>query len=236
MTSIYPNCPSPDGEAEPVRLDLKAVSAEGRFEGYASLFGAEDLGRDVVAPGAFAESIARRGARGVKMLFQHDPGEPIGVWEVIREDAHGLKVEGRLMREVARAREVLSLMREGAIDGLSIGFKAVEGKRDPRSGLRRLTKIDLWEVSVVTFPMQAGARVSAVKSHPFEQGFPTEREFERWLKREAGLTRSEARTLICSGFKTLARKLEAGGGADSETRLVDTIEQAAALMNHASKR
>ncbi len=223
-------------EVKFTRLDLKQVSAEGRFAGYACLFGEEDLAGDVVERGAFAESLAKRGPRGIKMLFQHDPAEPIGVWERLREEPQGLWAEGRLMREVARAREVLSLMREGALDGLSIGFKTIEGRRDPKAGVRRLLKIDLWEISVVTFPMQPGARIQAVKAHPFENGIPTEREFERWLKREAGLTRNQARLMISQGFRALARKLEARGDADDEARLVALIEAAAAQIRQASTR
>jgi HK97 family phage prohead protease len=140
------------------------LTAAGSFEGYASLFGAEDQGRDVVMPGAFRASLARAGAASVRMLFQHDPAQPIGAWEVIREDASGLYVRGRLTLEVARGREILALMREGALDGLSIGFRARKAVRDARSGLRRLYEIDLWEISIVTFPMLPDARISAVKA------------------------------------------------------------------------
>jgi uncharacterized protein len=151
-------------ETKSVPCDLKAVEADGSFSGYASRFNVVDLGRDLVLPGAFAESLGRRGARGIKMLFQHDPAEPIGVWLEVREDAHGLFARGRILPEVERGREVLALMRAGAIDGLSIGFRTVEGRTDPKSGVRRLTRIDLWEISVVTFPMLPEARVSAVKN------------------------------------------------------------------------
>jgi HK97 family phage prohead protease len=151
-------------EIKAVACDLKAVEPDGSFTGYASRFGVVDLGRDLVLPGAFAESIARRGPRGIKMLFQHDPAEPIGVWLEIREDAHGLFARGRILPEVTRGREVLALMRAGALDGLSIGFRAVEGRSDPKSGVRRLARIDLWEISIVTFPMLPEARVSAVKN------------------------------------------------------------------------
>ncbi len=138
------------------------IAADGTFEGYASLFNREDLGHDVVLPGAFRETLARRGAAGVKMLFQHNPAEPIGVWDTLVEDARGLFVRGRLMPDVARSREVLSLMRAGAIDGLSIGFQAVKARRDRARGVRNIEKIDLWEISVVTFPMLPEARVFAV--------------------------------------------------------------------------
>ena len=143
------------------------VSQEGVFEGYASLFGAEDQGRDVVMPGAFRASLARRGAAGIRMLFQHDPAEPIGTWETIREDARGLYVRGRLICGVTRAREIFTLIREGALDGLSIGFRTRKAVRDARTGQRRLYEIDLWEISIVTFPMLSGARVSAVKAACF---------------------------------------------------------------------
>lgn len=186
--------------SEPARLETKAVYEDGTFEGYASLFDAEDMGRDVVMRGAFAESLRAKGAAGIKMLFQHDPAEPIGVWEEIREDAKGLYVRGRLMTAVAKAREVLSLMRVGALDGLSIGFKAQRTQRDARNGVRRILKLDLWEISVVTFPMLPQARVSAVKMSPFRESVPTERAFERWLTQEAGLTRSEARALMRDGL------------------------------------
>ncbi|WP_156922010.1 HK97 family phage prohead protease [Azorhizobium doebereinerae] len=129
------------------------------FEGYACLFDQVDLGRDAIAPGAFADTLARRGAAGVRLLYQHDPAEPIGVWARLAEDALGLKVEGRLTLDVARAREAAALIAAGALDGLSIGFKAVEARTDPRTRVRRITRIDLWEVSIVTFPMQPGARI-----------------------------------------------------------------------------
>ena len=153
----------PAREVKFAPCDLKRVEADGTFAGYASLFGEVDLGQDLVMPGAFRDSLRSRGTQGVKLLFQHDPNEPIGVWLELYEDAKGLFARGRLMPEVARAREVLSLMRAGALDGLSIGFRTVKGRTDPTSGVRRLDKIDLWEISIVTFPMLPEARVSTVK-------------------------------------------------------------------------
>jgi uncharacterized protein len=159
----------PPASAQPpqrVSATLRAaqVSPAGFVEGYASLFGVEDQGRDVVMAGAFRASLARRPAAGVRLLFQHDPAEPIGVWDEIREDARGLYVRGHLIEEVARAREVLALIRAGALDGLSIGFHARRAVRDARTGQRRLYEIDLMEISIVTFPMLPGARVNAMKA------------------------------------------------------------------------
>jgi HK97 family phage prohead protease len=150
-------------ETKFARTALSSVEADGTFAGYASLFGKADLGRDIVMPGAFRASLAKRGAAGVKMLFQHDSNQPIGVWTEIREDGRGLFVKGRLTADVARAREVLALMRAGALDGLSIGYRTVRGKTDAKTGVRRLMELDLWEISVVTFPMLPEARVSQVK-------------------------------------------------------------------------
>ena len=155
--------PPPAHEAKFTALDLKAIAPNGAFEGYASLFNKEDLGHDIVLPGAFRETLASRGPAGVKMLFQHNPSEPIGVWDVLREDARGLYVQGRLLLDVTRGREVFALMRAGAIDGLSIGFKAIRTRRDRPNAARKIEKIDLWEISIVTFPMMPEARVAAVK-------------------------------------------------------------------------
>ncbi|TWI37095.1 hypothetical protein IQ24_00886 [Paracoccus sulfuroxidans] len=136
------------------------VSDGSCIEGYASLFGARDQGGDVVAPGAYAAGLKRLAQRGdkVRMLWQHDPAQPIGVWDEIREDAHGLWVKGRLLPEVARAREAAALIEAGAIDGLSIGYRTISAERDGK-GQRVLTEVELWEVSLVTFPMLREAKV-----------------------------------------------------------------------------
>ena len=142
---------------------LAAVSGTGVFVGYASLFGRRDSQGDIVLPGAFARSLKRRDPRDVRMLFQHNPAEPIGTWLEMRENEKGLYVEGRLDINVQRGRELLSLLESGGLDGLSIGFKTVTARRDRVTGARYLTQVDLWEISLVTFPMLDGARVSEVK-------------------------------------------------------------------------
>ena len=150
-------------ETKRAALAVAQVDAAGVFEGYASLFGAVDLGGDVVMPGAFTQTLRQQGAGAVKMLWQHDAGTPLGVWLSITEDARGLKVRGKLNLAVARAREVLALMREGAVDGLSIGFRTRRAAKDSRAGVRRLLALDLVEISIVTFPMLPQARVETVK-------------------------------------------------------------------------
>jgi hypothetical protein len=150
-------------ETKRANLAISQARETGVFEGYASLFGVVDSGGDLVAPGAFAASLRRRGAAGVKMLWQHQASEPIGVWSEIVEDLRGLRVKGRLDLSVARAREALSLLRSGAVDGLSIGFRTQRASTDKQSGVRRLLEVDLWEISIVTFPMLQQARIETVK-------------------------------------------------------------------------
>jgi hypothetical protein len=146
-------------------IDAPAAFAQRRtneFEGYASLFGVADGAGDVMAPGAFAKSLAHRGIERIRMLYQHFAHEPIGVWEEIREDARGLYVRGRLTTDIERGRDVLALLKDGALNGLSIGFKTQRARRDPATGARVLIEVELWEVSVVTFPLLEGSNVTAI--------------------------------------------------------------------------
>lgn len=143
------------------------VSDGDRIEGYASLFGAPDQGGDIVERGAYAASLARLAQEGrrVKMLWQHDPAQPIGIWDEVREDGRGLWVRGRLLDSVARAREAAALISAGAIEGLSIGYRTLRAVKTDK-GLRLLKELELWEVSLVTFPMLPGARVTAKGESP----------------------------------------------------------------------
>ena len=147
-----------------LELPLSAAPGTGVFTGYASLFNKRDGAGDIVMPGAFDESLKKRGQENIRMLFQHDPAEPVGTWVDVFENERGLFVRGRLDRNVQRGRELLSLLESGGLDGLSIGFKTVLAKQDRAAKTRRIYTIDLWEISLVTFPMLEGARVSTVKS------------------------------------------------------------------------
>src|SRR5262245_14265306 len=109
------------------------IDADGTVEGYASLFGEIDQARDMVMRGAFADTLVSRGIRRIPMLFQHDPCEPIGIWLELREDFRGLFARGRLIPEVTRWRELISLLRAGAIAGLSIGFRASKARIAPKA-------------------------------------------------------------------------------------------------------
>jgi HK97 family phage prohead protease len=132
------------------------------IEGYASRFGLRDLNDDVVAPGAFRDSLMQSGARGVRMLYQHQVKSPVGVWDEMVEDAVGLFVRGRILDVSPEARMVGSLVRTGVVDGLSIGFRVVKSRASDGGRLRVLTAVELWEVSIVTFPMLPSARITRV--------------------------------------------------------------------------
>jgi HK97 family phage prohead protease len=171
------------------------------------------------------------------MLWQHDARAPIGVWERIRETAAGLEVKGRLVLDVQQAREALALLKAGAVDALSIGFSVLRGgaEFDRERALRRIKAVDLWEISVVTFPANPKARVARIKAADPGASWgaapgtslPTEREFERLLMRDAGLSRSQARTVLSSGYKALLTTRDAGGGLDE---LVASVKRVTTRM------
>jgi HK97 family phage prohead protease len=150
-------------------FDVKAITAEGEFTGYAAIFNNEDLGRDVILPNAFTKSLQRRPAAKVKMLRQHDSDEPIGVWLDLAEDNKGLRAKGKLILDTVKGRETHALMRAGALDGLSIGFRTVKDRFDRAKGIRYLEEVDVPEISIVTFPLNPRATVSTVKGHDPER-------------------------------------------------------------------
>jgi HK97 family phage prohead protease len=151
------------------RFDAEVTVEGHRIEGYASLFGACDQGGDVVTKGAYGRSLTQLAAerRSVKMLWQHDPAQPIGIWDEVREDERGLYVKGRLLDCVARGQEAAALIAAGAIDGLSIGYRTLKAAKNDK-GQRLLTELELWEVSLVTFPMLPSARVASKGETPDE--------------------------------------------------------------------
>ncbi len=156
--TIMPSAAAPRLETKFIAFDPAADLGDGRIAGYASLFDVVDGCGDEVAPGAFAASL-RRAERRPKLLWQHDPARPIGVWDALREDERGLHASGRLLTEIQSGAEAAVLLRAGAVDGLSIGYRAVRAARSEAGG-RRLLEIDLWEISLVTFPMLPEARAA----------------------------------------------------------------------------
>lgn len=190
-------------------LRVKAVADDGLFEGYGSVFGGEpDSYGEVVAPGAFTESLAdlKAKSRTVPVLWQHRSAEPIGVYDALAEDDHGLKVDGRLLiADVAKAREAHALMKAGAVTGLSIGYWVRQASYDEKTGVRTLIKLDLVEVSLVTFPAKDDARVEAVKFKLAHGELPTEREMEKYL-REVGFSKSQAAGVVSHGLSEMRRR------------------------------
>jgi len=148
------------------------VDQNGYFSGYASIFGEPDQGGDIVMPGAFLPSLGAKGIGGIRMLFQHDPKEPVGRVLNIGEDAKGLLVKGQLLLDVPKVRALGQLISGGALNGLSIGFRTVRSTRDKRTGYRRLWQLDLWEVSIVTFPMMERARIFSTVQSPGQKQAP----------------------------------------------------------------
>ena len=181
---------------EPIRL------RENVFEGYASLFGKPDLAGDVVLPGAFQRALKRQRPNGVRMLFQHDPLRPVGIWREIREDSRGLFVRGELLPDVQLSRELISLLSAKAVDGLSIGFKTKRARQDRKTGHRYLIEVDLWEISIFTFPMLPEARVFALKSQSTAAS---------GLKIPTG-SASAGGSELTGRMASAARKLRASGG------------------------
>jgi HK97 family phage prohead protease len=156
-------------------LELKSLEATGRFAGYASVFNIVDNQHDIVLRGAFSQTLMH--SKGVKLLWQHQQSEPIGVFDRIFEDDHGLYVEGRLLLDVGRAREAYALLKSGAVNGLSIGYSPLKYRIDAQTGVRQLMEVDLWEVSLVTFPANGAANVTVVKqAEPILSNY----EIEHW--------------------------------------------------------
>ena len=212
-------------------LHVKDVSEEGTFEGYGSIFGNVDSYGEKVAPGAFGESLARHQREGTKplMLWQHNSDEPIGVWENLTEDGKGLKGTGRFVLETARGREAHALLKAGAIRGLSIGYRELEAEPDGNN--RILKKLDLMEISVVSFPANRRANVTAVKSERMEEfarrlrdGDPMPiKDFEDIL-REAGVPKSMAVAIASHGYAKAIRSESEGDKANEVAAFLRALQ------------
>lgn len=179
-------------------FDEKSLTRNGEFDGHGSVFNILDLQKDIVLPGAFLDTLERHKKEGttVKMLWQHDAADPIGTWPKIAEDNMGLKVKGRLELEVRQGKEAYVLLKAKALGGMSIGYVTQESEFDEENRIRRLKKVDLWEVSLVTFPANPAARVNRVKDLNI-------RDLERMLHEKCGLSRKQAVAVAGHGFKGL---------------------------------
>lgn len=184
--------------------ELKASGDTGTFEGYGSVFSITDRGGDIVAAGAFTETLAaaKTAGRLPAMLWQHRQAEPIGVYTSMDEDSVGLKVAGKLALKTARGAEAYELMKMGAITGLSIGYKVRDDSWDRVTGVRTIKKADLFELSLVTIPMNDASRVSAVKTI---EELDSLSEFERHLRDVGGFSKSEATALVSRMKSVISR-------------------------------
>ncbi len=205
------------------QLDLKSVKKDGTFSGYLSVFGVKDQGRDIVMPGAFTKSLTEHKKKGTmpKLLWQHNPNSPIGIWTDLKEDNHGLKGTGELLLDIPQAKQVHSLLRAKAVDGISIGYRTVDSD-DREDGGRDLKELELWEASVVTFPMLKEATVTDVKN------LDSIRDVERAL-RDAGVPNSFAKLVAQHGYDEAKSILE-GQQRDAETD-GEIEEKAKRLLN-----
>ena len=207
-------------------LHIKQLSEDGTFEGYGSVFGNEDAYGEIVARGAFEETLRQRGPEGVAMLWQHNAREPIGVYEEIREDETGLWMKGRLALQTQRGREAYELMKMRAVTGLSIGFVPQQVEIDEQNETVTLTRVDLWETSIVTFPANDAARVSAVKT--FGAGeTPEPKVLERALRHELGMSKQQARAFMADGYQGLSDPGETpdgGEGRQGSTSRRDAVD------------
>ena len=181
-------------EVRSFALQIKATGDDGTVEGYGSVFGVRDNYDDVIAKGAFIQSLKDHKAAGTMpaMLWQHDADKPIGVWTEMVEDEKGLRIKGQLAMETVKGKEAHALLKMGALNGLSIGFMSKEWAYDRETEVRTLTAIDLWEVSLVTFPANEKARVTNVKS---ADEMATPKDAEKAL-RDAGFSKSDATAFV----------------------------------------
>ena len=211
-------------------LQVKDLSEDGTFTGYGSVNGNVDSYGERVMPGAFAGSLAKHKREGtsVLMLWQHNPNEPIGIWEDLAEDAKGLWGKGRLIMEVQKAREVHALMKANAIGGLSIGYREI--KATPDGNVRNLEELDLREISPVSFPANRRARIEAVKSERMEEfarrlrdGDPMPIKEIEDILREAGVPKSMATQIASVGYAKAALGEPEGEKADDATAFLTAL-------------
>jgi HK97 family phage prohead protease len=192
----------------PIRLEMEEFDGSGRFEGWGTVYGVpieRFFGSIIMDPGMFRESILTKGSSGIRMLWQHDPDQPIGVYESIEEVEKGLRVAGRLLIDDSpKAREVYGFMKAQAIGGLSVGFGVQEERSDKTTGVVHYTRGDLWEVSAVTFPANSQAEIDNVHARLIEE-IQAPKDLERIL-RDAGFSKRDATAIASHGFKGLRRR------------------------------
>jgi HK97 family phage prohead protease len=202
-------------ETRAFAFEVRASGENGEIEGYGSVFGVKDSYSDIVAPGAFKASIAEHKANGSMpaMLWQHDQSEPIGVWTEMEEDATGLRVKGQIVTETEKGKAAYALLKKGALRGLSIGFISKEWAYSEDDDIRTLTAVDLWEVSLVTFPANGKSMIDTVKNMG---RIDAPKDAEKVL-REAGFSKADATALV-SGVMRLGEERREAAYAAAEVK------------------
>ena len=210
------------GFARKVKFDLKSLKKEGEFEGYASTFGNVDQGGDIVMAGAFDQTLSERPANKIKMLMYHDTRRPVGVWDQAYTDSKGLYVRGSLLLKTTEGRDAHELIKAGALDGLSIGYHAVEDKYDNQTGTRTIIRADLREISHVTFPMNEQTLIMGIKSFKAAvNALETLKDAELMLREAGGnFTRKQATDFI-SVVRKIVQREAVKGQDDGETQSIN---------------
>lgn len=195
------------------KLSVKDLKDNGTFTGYGSVFGNVDSYGEAVMKGAFEKSLKKHEAENlpIVMLWQHDRTNPIGIWKNVHEDEYGLCGEGEINLDTQQGREAYSLMKQGALNGLSIGYREILASS--KGNVRSLTELELYEISPVTFPANTEARITGIKSERIanfaEQlrlgNPPPPKEFEEIL-REAGFPKSMATQIVSVGYAKAIRR------------------------------
>lgn len=207
-------------ERKTTRLQIKGIEDSGTFGGYASVFSVMDEGNDIVLPGAFAGTLQRHKEAGTSpaLLWQHDTREPIGVWEEMSEDDHGLRGTGRLLiDDDPLAKRAHAHLKAKSVSGLSIGFSIVDSEY--KGDTRLIKEVELWETSIVTFPMNRSARIDSVK----ESRVITKRDTEAWLRDSLGLSRKEAMAFIAGGWDSFMGQRESGDDLKAAVNVLNKL-------------
>jgi len=207
-----------------LECDYKELDTDddGTFEGYASVFNNKDLGNDVIKQGAFSESIKGKKPKQIKLLYQHKTDEPIGVIDSLVEDTRGLKIKGRLAMGTQKGKEVFELMKMGALDSMSIGYRLTpdDYKYSDKLKKRTITNLDLMEISMVTFPMNPKAKITKVKLAEMNV-----REIEHYLRDVGLMSSSVAKQSANILYKSFNPEVnEQRDVVDSVKHLIETIK------------
>lgn len=196
-------------------FEVKDLTASGSFAGYGSVFQTVDYYRDVVMPGAFEKTLAAWAQKDLlpPILWQHRPDSPIGPFQKMVEDGRGLYVEGQLLiNDVQQSREAYALLKSKTINGMSIGYDPVEVEYDGKTNVNKLLQIDLWEVSICTFPANTDAIIDEVKGLLRKGDLPTLAAFEDFLRDAGGFSRNQAKAIAGHGLAKLLAEREAATG------------------------